>query len=144
MEKEKLEMDVLNVEEAAAYLKFSRTYLYRLAKEKKILADLLEPGSTVVLVTPIDGSAPKGRLILPQQLVLRELLDIHCTALVCQPEELPGALSALAKPPALVVTDSQAFGRVSKAVPETVPLTSFSISPSPTMRKYALGMVFMI
>ena len=98
-----------------------------MAKEKKILADLLEPGSTVVLVTPIDGSAPKGRLILPQQLVLRELLDIHCTALVCQPEELSGALSALAKPPALVVTDSQAFGRVSKAVPETVPLTSFSI-----------------
>ncbi len=99
----------------------------KVAKEKKILADLLEPGSTVVLVTPIDGSAPKGRLILPQQLVLRELLDIHCTALVCQPEELSGALSALAKPPALVVTDSQAFGRVSKAVPETVPLTSFSI-----------------
>lgn len=99
----------------------------KVAKEKKILADLAEPGSTVVLVTPIDGSAPKGRLILPQQLVLRELLDIHCTALVCQPEELPGALSALAKPPALVVTDSQAFGRVSKAVPETVPLTSFSI-----------------
>ena len=99
----------------------------KVAKEKKILADLLEPGATVVLVTPIDGSAPKGRLILPQQLVLRELLDIHCTALVCQPEELPGALSALAKPPALVVTDSQAFGRVSKAVPETVPLTSFSI-----------------
>ncbi len=99
----------------------------KVAKEKKILADLVEPGATVVLVTPIDGSAPKGRLILPQQLVLRELLDIHCTALVCQPEELPGALSALAKPPALVVTDSQAFGRVSKAVPETVPLTSFSI-----------------
>ena len=99
----------------------------KVAKEKKILADLLEPDATVVLVTPIDGSAPKGRLILPQQLVLRELLDIHCTALVCQPEELPGALSALAKPPALVVTDSQAFGRVSKAVPETVPLTSFSI-----------------
>lgn len=99
----------------------------KVAKEKKILADLVESGATVVLVTPIDGSAPKGRLILPQQLVLRELLDIHCTALVCQPEELPGALSALAKPPALVVTDSQAFGRVSKAVPETVPLTSFSI-----------------
>ena len=96
-------------------------------KEKVILADLVEPGSTVILVTPIDGSAPKGRLILPQQMTLRELLDHHCTALVCQPQELSGMLSLLKEPPALVVTDSQAFAAVSKAVPESIPLTSFSI-----------------
>ena len=96
-------------------------------KEKLILADLVAPGSTVILVTPIDGSAPKGRLILPQQLTLRELLDHHCKALVCQPEELSGLLSMLKEPPALVVTDSQAFAAVGKAVPQSIPLTSFSI-----------------
>jgi [FeFe] hydrogenase H-cluster maturation GTPase HydF len=96
-------------------------------KEKLILADLVAPGSTVILVTPIDGSAPKGRLILPQQLTLRELLDHHCKALVCQPEELSGLLAMLKEPPALVVTDSQAFAAVGKAVPQSIPLTSFSI-----------------
>ena len=97
------------------------------AKEKLIVCDLIEPGSTVILVTPIDASAPKGRLILPQQMVLRELLDYHCRALVIQPEELPGALPVLNGPPALVITDSQVFGKVSKALPETIKLTSFSI-----------------
>ncbi|MBO4484822.1 MAG: [FeFe] hydrogenase H-cluster maturation GTPase HydF [Lachnospiraceae bacterium] len=96
-------------------------------KEKVILADLVAPGSIVILVTPIDGSAPKGRLILPQQMTLRELLDYHCKALVCQPEELAETLALLKEPPAMVVTDSQAFAKVSKAVPESVPLTSFSI-----------------
>lgn len=95
--------------------------------QKFIVADLLEPGDVVVLVTPIDESAPKGRLILPQQLTLRELLDLHCTAVVCQDTELPGTLAALAKPPKLVITDSQVFGKVSKMVPPGVTLTSFSI-----------------
>lgn len=99
----------------------------RVAKEKRILTDLVAPGSTVVLVTPIDSSAPKGRLILPQQLTLRELLDAHCTAIVCQPEELADTLASLRKPPALVVTDSQAFAKVNAVVPADVKLTSFSI-----------------
>lgn len=97
------------------------------AKEKVILADLVTPGSTVVLVTPIDSSAPKGRLILPQQLTLRELLDHHCRAIVCQPEELAGTLASLKNPPALVVTDSQAFAEVNAALAADIPLTSFSI-----------------
>ena len=96
-------------------------------KPKFILADLVSPGDTVILVTPIDESAPKGRLILPQQLTLRELLDLHCVPICCQVEELPALLNNLMQPPRLVVTDSQAFGRVSPLVPASIPLTSFSI-----------------
>ena len=99
----------------------------KVAKEKRILTDLVAPGSTVVLVTPIDSSAPKGRLILPQQLTLRELLDAHCTAIVCQPEELADTLASLRRAPALVVTDSQAFAKVNAVVPADVRLTSFSM-----------------
>ena len=98
-----------------------------LHNEKRLIADLVDPGDTVVLVIPIDRSAPKGRLILPQQQVLRELLDCHCTALCCQPEDLPGVLHSLRVPPRLVVTDSQAFARVAPMVPDAVALTSFSI-----------------
>ena len=94
---------------------------------KFILADLVSPGDTVILVIPIDESAPKGRLILPQQQTLRDLLDLHCISVCCQVEELPAALDALKTPPRLVVTDSQAFGNVSSLVPASVPLTSFSI-----------------
>lgn len=94
---------------------------------KKLVADLLNPGDAVILVTPIDASAPKGRLILPQQQTIRELLDAGCMALVCQPEELPVMLTALKQPPRLVITDSQVFGRVEKLLPEHMPLTSFSI-----------------
>lgn len=96
-------------------------------EERVILADLLPKNAAVVLVMPIDESAPKGRLILPQQLVLRELLDKGMTALCCQPGELAGLMGSLKNPPAMVVTDSQVFGPVSKTVPESVPLTSFSI-----------------
>jgi [FeFe] hydrogenase H-cluster maturation GTPase HydF len=92
-----------------------------------IVSDLLEEGDLVVLVCPIDASAPKGRLILPQQLVLRDIIDAHASALVCQPEELCGLLESLRTAPRIVITDSQAFGRVAAMVPETVPLTSFSI-----------------
>lgn len=101
--------------------------LYKDKQEKFILADLVEAGDTAVLVTPIDASAPKGRLILPQQQTLRELLDLHCTAIVCQPEELKNTLASLSKKPKLVITDSQAFGKVSKDTPEDINLTSFSI-----------------
>ncbi|MDO4798338.1 MAG: [FeFe] hydrogenase H-cluster maturation GTPase HydF [Coriobacteriales bacterium] len=92
-----------------------------------IVSDLLEEGDVVVLVCPIDASAPKGRLILPQQLVLRDVIDAHASALVCQPAELAGVLEQLARPPRVVITDSQAFGEVARIVPRDVALTSFSI-----------------
>ena len=95
--------------------------------ERFIIRDLIAAGDTVILVTPIDESAPKGRLILPQQQTLREVLDAHASALLVQPEELGGLLDALKPPPRTVVTDSQAFAAVAKIVPEQVPLTSFSI-----------------
>lgn len=96
-------------------------------EEKFILADLVSAGDTVILVTPIDSSAPKGRLILPQVQTLRELLDLHCNAIVCQPEELKATIDNLKTKPKLVITDSQVFGKVSKDVPTDINLTSFSI-----------------
>ncbi len=96
-------------------------------KEKKIVADLVDPGDTVILVIPIDDAAPKGRIILPQQQTLRELLDHHCAVICCQPEELSAVIAGLKNPPALVITDSQAFGRVSKDTPDNIPMTSFSV-----------------
>lgn len=97
------------------------------AGQKTILGDLLEPGDHAVLVTPIDESAPKGRMILPQVQTIRDILDAGATCSVTQAETLPGALAGLKAPPRLVVTDSQAFGKVKALVPEAVPLTSFSI-----------------
>ena len=94
---------------------------------KYLLRDLLAPGDVVVLVIPIDESAPKGRVILPQQMALRDILDAHAAAVACQDTELPQTLAALAARPRLVVTDSQAFARVSRDTPEGIPLTSFSI-----------------
>ncbi len=96
-------------------------------EERTILRGLLPENASVVLVIPIDEAAPKGRLILPQQLVLRELLDFGHTAHCCRPSELPALMASLKTPPALVITDSQAFGRVVKLIPEEQPLTSFSI-----------------
>lgn len=94
---------------------------------KTLLGDLVNYGDTVVLVTPIDESAPKGRLILPQQQTIRELLEIGATTLVCRETELENTLNTLKELPKLVITDSQAFGYVSKIVPKNVMLTSFSI-----------------
>lgn len=96
------------------------------AHERRVVADLLSPGDKVVLVVPIDSSAPKGRIILPQQLVLRDVLDAHASAMVCQPEELADLLAAV-HGIRLVITDSQAFQKVASIVPETTPLTSFSL-----------------
>ncbi|MBE5798438.1 MAG: [FeFe] hydrogenase H-cluster maturation GTPase HydF [Clostridiales bacterium] len=95
--------------------------------EKKIVADLLKPGDLALLVVPVDESAPKGRLILPQQQTIRELLDHHMMAMVCQDTEVRQTLAMLSVKPKLVITDSQAFGRVSKDVPKDIMLTSFSI-----------------
>lgn len=95
--------------------------------ERKIISDLLDKGDVVVLVTPIDESAPKGRLILPQQQTIRDILDKGCIAIVTQVEELSKTLESLKNPPKMVITDSQAFKKVSSLVPESIPLTSFSI-----------------
>lgn len=95
-------------------------------RERRVVADLLSPGDKVVLVVPIDSSAPKGRIILPQQLVLRDVLDAHASAMVCQPEELADLMATVGDV-RLVITDSQAFQKVARIVPETTPLTSFSL-----------------
>ena len=95
--------------------------------KRPLVSDLLEPGEVAVLVVPIDKAAPKGRLILPQQQTIRDILEAGASALVCRDSELPQTLDRLAQPPKIVITDSQVFGKVSKMVPPEVPLTSFSI-----------------
>lgn len=107
-----------------------KTALAKLLPEDEpnvMLEDLLHPNDVVVLVTPIDSSAPKGRLILPQQLVIRNIIDNKGIAIVVQPDELENALAKLNQKPRLVVTDSQVFSKVAKIVPEDIELTSFSI-----------------
>ena len=96
-------------------------------KEIRFVADMIKPGDSVVLVIPIDTSAPKGRLILPKQQAIRDILDAGGVSMVTGVDDLPDTLASLKKEPALVITDSQAFGRVMKMVPESIPLTSFSI-----------------
>ena len=95
--------------------------------DKRILADIVKKDDVVMLVTPIDESAPKGRLILPQQQTIRELLDIGAVTVVVQVEEITSALSNLKNKPRLVITDSQAFSQVSELLSEDIMLTSFSI-----------------
>lgn len=95
--------------------------------KKKICGDLVSEGDFVVLVVPIDSAAPKGRLILPQQQTIRDVLESGATAIVVRDTELKSTLESLGKKPKLVITDSQAFESVSKDVPEDIYLTSFSI-----------------
>lgn len=95
--------------------------------KKHLVADLLAPNDTVVLVVPIDSAAPKGRLILPQQQTIRDILEAGAISLVTRETELTRTLESLREPPRLVITDSQAFGIVDKLVPKNVQLTSFSI-----------------
>ena len=97
------------------------------AAPPRLVGDLVSPGDVAVLVCPMDESAPKGRLILPQQQVIRDLLDAGAAALVSRETELEAALRRLSAPPRMVVTDSQAFRVVNDIVPDDVPLTSFSI-----------------
>lgn len=96
-------------------------------KKVRFIADFIKEGDTVILVTPIDASAPKARMILPQQQAIRDILDANAICVVTQVNELKSAIDNLTNPPALVVTDSQAFGEVMKIVPDEIPLTSFSI-----------------
>ncbi len=93
----------------------------------KLVGDLLSPSDTVILVIPIDSAAPKGRLILPQQQVIRDILEANAAAVVIKEDKIKETLASLNKKPAMVITDSQAFERVSKDVPLDIPLTSFSI-----------------
>lgn len=95
--------------------------------EPQLIADLLDPGDVVVLVVPIDSAAPKGRLILPQQQVIRDVLEAGACAAVTRDAELARTLAALPASPRMVVTDSQVFASVARTVPADVPLTSFSI-----------------
>ena len=95
--------------------------------ERAIVRDLLKPGDLAVLVVPIDKAAPKGRLILPQQQTIRDLLDGDCQALVVKENGLKDIFESIGKKPKLVITDSQVFGRVSKDTPKDILLTSFSI-----------------
>ncbi len=93
----------------------------------KIVSDLLSPCDNVVLVVPIDKSAPKGRLILPQQQTIRDILDVGACATVCRDTELEKLLSSMGEKPRMVITDSQVFGKIKDIVPQSVELTSFSI-----------------
>lgn len=94
---------------------------------RRIVGDLLKPLDFVVLVVPIDSAAPKGRLILPQQQTIRDILESHAVSVVVREHELKETLEKLGKKPAMVITDSQAFARVSADTPREIPLTSFSI-----------------
>lgn len=96
-------------------------------KERMLVKDLVKAEDLVVLVTPIDSSAPKGRLILPQQQTIRDLLEADAIPVVTKENTLKTTLESLAKKPAMVITDSQAFAQVSKDTPLDIPLTSFSI-----------------
>ncbi len=93
----------------------------------RIVGDLLKPSDLAVLVVPIDKAAPKGRLILPQQQTIRDILEAGAVSVVTRDAELRETLASLGKRPALVITDSQAFEQVANIVPEDIPLTSFSI-----------------
>ncbi len=93
----------------------------------RIVGDLLKPSDLAVLVVPIDKAAPKGRLILPQQQTIRDILEAGAVSVVTRDAELSETLASLGKRPALVITDSQAFEQVANIVPEDIPLTSFSI-----------------
>lgn len=108
-------------------LKERMARLKQTGTERKLISDKLQPGDFVVLVVPIDKAAPKGRLILPQQQTIRDILDAGAVSIVVKETELADTLADMGKKPAMVITDSQVFSSVSKIVPADIPLTSFSI-----------------
>ena len=108
-------------------LKERMARLQQTQEEHCIIRDKLNPGDFAVLVVPIDKAAPKGRLILPQQQTIRDILEANAVSIVVKETELPQTLASLGKKPAMVITDSQVFHTVSAMVPEDIPLTSFSI-----------------
>lgn len=136
--KSDLQMPVLSKENEVAVSALERTGIEELKeriaalgkenqKERMLVRDLVKAEDLVVLVTPIDSSAPKGRLILPQQQTIRDLLEADAIPVVTKENTLKTTLESLAKKPAMVITDSQAFAQVSKDTPLDIPLTSFSI-----------------
>ncbi len=96
-------------------------------EKRSLLGSIIQPGQLIMLVTPIDSEAPTGRMILPQVQMLRDILDNRCMSIVLQPEEIPAFFERCLLRPDLVVTDSQAFGKVASLIPADIPLTSFSI-----------------
>ncbi|MDR1700593.1 MAG: [FeFe] hydrogenase H-cluster maturation GTPase HydF [Lachnoclostridium sp.] len=96
-------------------------------KEQYLVRDLISKNDTIVLVVPIDESAPKGRLILPQQQVIRDILEVGAIAVICKDTEFESVLASSIKKPSLVITDSQVFGKVAELTPKEIPLTSFSM-----------------
>lgn len=136
--KSDLQMPVLSKENEVAVSALEKTGIEELKeriaalgkenqKERMLVRDLVKAEDLVVLVTPIDSSAPKGRLILPQQQTIRDLLEADAIPVVTKENTLKSTLESLAKKPAMVITDSQAFAQVSKDTPLDIPLTSFSI-----------------
>lgn len=136
--KSDLQMPVLSKENEVAVSALSKTGIEELKeriaalgkenqKERMLVRDLVKAEDLVVLVTPIDSSAPKGRLILPQQQTIRDLLEADAIPVVTKENTLKTTLESLGKKPAMVITDSQAFAQVSKDTPLDIPLTSFSI-----------------
>ena len=123
-----LQISTHNIESQNILLDAIRNKLPETAyTHKSLLGDIIKPDDTIVLVTPIDSSAPEGRMILPQVQTIRDILDNECIAVVCKETHLEQQLRQMSVKPALVVTDSQVFNMVSKIVPEDIPLTSFSI-----------------
>lgn len=108
-------------------LKEKIALLVDIGEEKHLVSDLVSPGDLVILVTPIDSAAPKGRLILPQQQMIRDLLSADAASVVIKEHEVEQTLDVLAKKPRMIITDSQVFHVVAKATPHDIPLTSFSI-----------------
>ena len=136
--KSDLQMPVLSKENKVAVSALEKTGIEELKeriaalgkenqKERMLVRDLVKAEDLVVLVTPIDSSAPKGRLILPQQQTIRDLLEADAIPVVTKENTLKTTLESLGKKPAMVITDSQAFAQVSKDTPLDIPLTSFSI-----------------
>lgn len=136
--KSDLQMPVLSGENEVAVSALQKTGIEELKeriaalgkenqKERVLVRDLVKAEDLVVLVTPIDSSAPKGRLILPQQQTIRDLLEADAIPVVTKENTLKTTLESLAKKPAMVITDSQAFAQVSEDTPLDIPLTSFSI-----------------
>ena len=127
LEKNELYTSALTGENIGAFKELLAGLLPNGEPKKRLAADLLSSGDLALLVIPIDKAAPKGRLILPQQQVMRDLLDSGIAFATCRESELARTLEQFKTPPALVITDSQVFSRVAQIVPDTVPLTSFSI-----------------
>jgi len=114
-------------ENICALVQNSQFSIFNSLSEKKLVADLIKPNDMVALVIPIDKAAPKGRLILPQQQVIRDILDAGASAIAVRDSELQNMMDTLGKKPDMVITDSQVFAKVCAIVPDDIPLTSFSI-----------------